>query len=754
MVINMKTIKKISLLLFCAVLLFSMSSCKSAQVNRTIINAPFSKLSIPNKVNTGTVAENENFLLDWDQENVCIKLTSKQTGEVWSSIPSKFLDKGEKLGKAAVSMRSPINISYVNESNMSAVKTLSGYTGVVKKGHIGTTEINNGLKVYYSFDNVKIIIPVSYTLTEEGLNVSVNPKEIIEYDKLVYSITLVPFLCSSENVQTKENYLVVPSGSGALMYTDNRNDGARTYFEMVYGADPSCYRSEKLSNTETVRLPVYGAKDGNSFLGCVIKEGAPCAEIEAQTGNSEIGFSNVCTTFHIRGSNISSVDFQGGNVKDVETVCESIGGYKKLSVFCYPISGENANYSGLAKKYSSTQLDGKKTSSKANLTLNIIGGLQTDKLLLGIPQKKTMAATTFLQAKSMVESVSKDCNTDIDVVLIGFGTNGIDIGEIAGGYAFSDVFGSKKDFNALKSLCDKNNIKLYVDYDVVRYNKSSHGFSKMFDSAKTSNLFTAYQYLYSPALRQTLDGSKYVLLNRDKTFEASEKLLKNTNKMEIENIGLSTLGNISYSDYSSVKYYVRSSTESDFSKIAKSIKDNKKDLLLSDPNAYAAKFADKIIDSPVNSSLYDCIDEDIPLYQMVYRGYTNISNKDINLLDDQMKGLLKAVESGSGLAFSLINKYDTEFATTTHSEFATSLFENNKDTIKEYVYKTSEFYKSIGTSAIDEHKIIDNDLRVTKFSNGVEVVINYSNEDKATDYGTVKANDFLLIKKEVIQNEN
>lgn len=737
----MKPIKRISVLFIALAVVLSLGGCAKEEPKPQ--RAGYESLKIGKGADDGIVAENERFTLSWEGERACVLLTDRQNGTVWSTIPYDYYQTGETSGKANSSMGAPLLIEYVSSKNMAAVKSVNGYTGVIKNGRISSRKIENGIKVYYCFDKIQVVVPVNYTLSDKGINISISPSEIIEYDNLIYKISIAPFMCSAQNSTEDDRYLVVPSGSGAIMYTRAaENSKAEEYCETVYGADPTRHESEKPLNLSAVRLPVFGAKDGDKALCAIIEDGAACAEIEAQTGDEKIGRSAVWATFALRGSNISAISFNGGQTTDVENISKDISSYKRLSIGYYPLYGEEADFSGMAKVYRES-LETKGKVSEVPVTLNILGGLQIKELLLGLPYQKTVAATTMSGALKIIKNATEASALRADVVLSGFGSTGLDIGEVAGGFDFGSVFGSKKDYNLLCKYCQDNKIPLYADFDIVNFSSSSNGFSKTFDASKSANSFTAYQNHYSVALRnKNNDYERYVLLSRASLSKAADKLFDTAKDKKLSGVGLSTLSNIAYSDYDSADFGVRHKMEEDVSAIIKKADKNGLSVVTSAANAYAAAVADKVLDTPMTSSKFDVLDMDIPLYQMVFKGITDISTP-INTAINPEERFLEAIACGGGMTFVLSESYDSRFAISKHSAFAVSLAEDNMTLISELSQKSKAYYAAISGAKIEEYTALSDTLSRTIFDNGVTVWVNRSDIPVTLAEGTVEANSFM-----------
>lgn len=738
----MKLIKRLSAVIISFALVVSVVGCAKEEVKPR--RTSYDNLKIGVGAEDGVVAENDRFSLSWESERACVLMKDKENDTVWSTIPYDYYKTGDKFGKANSEMGAPLSVEYVSSKNMAAVKVMNGYTGVVKNGRISSKKIENGIKVFYCFDKLEVVIPVNYTLTEKGINISVSPKEIIEYDNYIYKISIAPFMCSAANSNDKDHYLVVPSGSGAIMYTATTENGkAEEYCETVYGSDPARHETEKTLDLSAVRLPVFGAKDGDKALCAIIEDGATCSEIEAQTGDEKIGRSGVYATFQLRGSNVSAIAFNGGQTTDVENISKEISSYEKLSVGYYPLYGDDADYSGMAKVYRDS-LNKKATKEETPLTLNILGGLQVKELFFGLPYQKTVAATTFEGALDIVKSVKKTSALKTDVVLSGFGSSGLDIGKVAGGFDFASVFGSKRNYNKLCEYCETEKIPFYADFDIVNFNKSSNGFSKTFNTAKSANSFTAYQNHYSVALRNENKGyERYVLLNRASLADAATKLFKTAKNKKLSGVALSTLTNIAYSDYDSADTGVRNNYERDVKAIIKKAAENGLSVVGSEANAFAAAASDKVLNIPMVSSKYDVLDMEIPLYQIVFKGITDISTP-INTAINPQKRFLEAIAGGSGMTFVLSSDYDSRFATSKHSAFAVSLSEDNMALIGELSEKSKTYYDAINGAKILKHTKLSDTLTSTIFDNGVTVWVNFSDEEAVIEEGRIEPNNFMF----------
>lgn len=741
---RLKAVQKKNILSVCLIIfafVFVCSGCGKTVKKATSYQEP----SIFNTVGTNCIARNSHFQLDWDEEKKCILLRNNTTGNIWSSIPYDFYSSDEEPN---VNLNSPINISYVDSEDM-GVYNLRGYVNSVKKGTVSSKKIDNGIEVSYYFKEIEAIIPVSYTLRDDSLQISIDPKKIVEGVNKLYQVSIAPFMCAVKN-NTDNSYLFVPSGSGALMYTDECGEDARTFEGEVYGCDAARKIIESPTNEESIRLPVFGIKTGNTAMCAIIEEGAESALIDAESGNIKTGYTNVYATFNIRGYDKIESRLTGGLV-DVDIFADDMSTSSNFTVGYYPLENEDANYVGMAKTYSNyLNSKGKiKSSSEENmLSLKILGGIETKDFLLGIPYMPLQNMTSFSDAKSIIDDVISNTNYKPVVNMVGFGESGISPGKIAGGYNFSDLLGSNADRLALEDYCKSNGIEMYTDFDLVNIRKSGNGFSSVFDTAKTANLQKSTQYYLSKSIRG-IDKKQvtYALLKRSCIIEAADKLLSAVKKKNVSAISFNSLSSICYSDYNNSRSYSKGNMDNDVTDIINNFRANGYKVVASSANAYAAAAADRILEAPIQSSKNYCFDAEIPFYEIVFKGYVPINATAINTSTNAQQQILKSVESGAGLSFTLIKNYDILLLDPPESVLNVSVYEDNKTLIADAINECKEYYSAIKDAKIKNHQILQKDVTKTTFDNGVSVYVNKSKETVATQIGEVSAESFKYVRE-------
>lgn len=737
--------KKLFSVILILISLMTVCSCQSKSFYMT------AKYELPSEIrsiSSGTVAENENYILTYDSSVDNLILFCKKDSSIVSTIPYEYYSsKEEVIPYVAGKLNSSVVISCVNNDNSSVTDYFS-FDSVIEKNTCYSVKIKNGVRVVYFFSEPEISIPVDYTLTDKGLKAEILVSEITEGSShRVYKLSLLPYFASAEN--NTDSYLFVPSGSGALMYTDSGKRDVRIYSEPVYGEDATYDTVYSLNKTEQVYLPCFGAKNESLGVFAVISNGSELGCIEASAGEEQLGYSSSYASFYLRARDIAKIKNSSGANQVVEKIGDYITSQESICVDYYLLNGD-ASYNAMAKLYRnilSSKSDVSKDESENYLVLDILGGAAVDKSFLGIAYKKTCAATTLTQAREIIYDVQNNVNCGFSAVLKGYTQGGLDKSAVGGGFKPDSSLGTVKQLKALANDCLEGNVQLAMDFDLVYFSKSGSGYSVSSDSAKTLNNTSAKSNKFTLVTNE-IDSSaqKLYLLKRSLTSSAVEKAISAAEKYGLRGIALSTLSNTCYGDYRSSEYFVKANTVSDFEALSERLKSADKFTVSYSANAYAAVNSDIVCDAPTSSSQYFSLDKDIPFYQMIFKGSRTVSSHSLNTQADLRKEFLKAIQCGSALKFSVISEFDSDFISSPHSSLAGSVYDDIKSKIFELTAEALPFLKSVNGAQINEFSE-SGGLTCTVFDNGITVYVNFNNSAVNTPIGTAEPYGFVYTEK-------
>lgn len=689
----------------------------------------------------GNIAENARFTLKWQNTLKRIMLEDKNTGGVWSTTPAEAIESDANHPV----LDSPITIEYIDKKNILS-QTTYALEEAIAGGTVAAERIENGIRAVYYFINQGISIPVKYVLTESGINISIETKEITEGKNRLYKISLAPFFCSISNTADKDSYLFVPSGSGAIIYPKTISRTGETVTESVFGDDLTVEKRQKRSKTEQVLLPVFGVKKSENAVFGIIDGAAEQAAITASVGAKAIGYSAVYPTFQVRGN--ADLVAKLYSFRTQANVYANEMTDTVLSVSYCIMKKEKIDYSGFAEYYRDymKSIFGNQSSSEETLlNLRFIGGVNSAKYIMGVPVNNLYALTDIESARKITDDIMLRCNQKMSVELIGFGESGYDIKKLAGGYKTASKLGGAKALKMFCEYCDSDSIDLYFTTNLISFSKSGNGWLRLKNTARGVNGQPNKIRYYDRALGNVNgDAPFYYMLSRGDIMKSVDKFLDKSAGWGLNGLGLGELSYSAYSDTAHKSTEIKGNMSEAAAAAAEKIKAADKAVLSSHANSYAAWVSDRINEAPTDSSVASVYDETVPFYQMVFKGYKPISGKSVNFAADRQREILFAAESGSGLTYTLTDKYYDVLVNSFYNGLNLTVYDGLKDEIAESVKQLEVLFNEVRGCAIARHTVLADGLRLTEFSNGIKVYTNYSDRVLSVSGVSVPPKSFKL----------
>lgn len=742
-------IKKLLIIALCLALCLSFTACSTG-----FDSLEYTEVTESDKPRNAKVAENSKYIFEIDKVNMGLVLTDKATGLKFSTTP--ISSEGEQLDEFGLPVSKHPRVESIlmvecKNFEKGETNTYYSFNDVVKNGEVTHKMIDNGIVINYHFTDAQVMIPLTCELTEKGLKLSVNPKEIEEGENKVLTLSIAPFFCGVEN-DADNSYLFVPSGSGAIVDVSNKSQQGDSYSAQVYGYDPAIDEVAVVSTKESVRLNVFGAKSGDKAM-CAIIDGSPAsAKINVTSGATAYGYSSVYASFILRGyTNHIAELFSYEKVHNVVYAKKMIS--KPVSVTYCPLLGEDANYSGMAKTYREYLTDTYNLGTDAKevpLSVRILGGTEMKQSFLGIPYETVYTATTLSDAEKIIAEIKDKLGATFAVQLKGFGDSGVDVGKIAGNYKVNKNLGTAAELKKLGESLKEQGIDLYFDFDIESFNTNSSGVSKFYDSATNAGELKALQYNYDMAVRDKQQDTAYNLLSPAAFGKVIDKVLSKTKNFGLFGLSLDSLSSTAYSDYidkESSEYYSKNGFDTAAQKVINKTKEKGKKFMASSANVYSAVLADLITEAPVTSEKSNVFLYDVPFYQMVFKGSVPLTIQSVNLAADSKLMLLKAVESGSGLGYTVINNWDSAVIDAKTPYFYNSVFTDIKEGMFNYSETLADYYGKISGSKIASHTVLESGLRQTVFENGVVAYVNYTGNALNSPAGEIAPYDYLITEK-------
>ena len=697
---------------------------------------------------SGVIARNSAFSLEWDAENKTVSFNDLKSGRSYVNVQGfsdevRYDEDGIPI-KNNPQIESAVSVSF-HDSTTLEEKTLYSYIGTNQNENISAELIENGIRVRYNFTDDKIIIPVDYTVKSDSFNISVDPSEICD-DGINYvtGVSLAPFICAVRN-DSSNSYLFIPDGSGAVVLPKTVSNTGKNGSIAVYGGDRAVKSFANISYTEQCYMPVFGIKSGDGGLCAIIDTAAERAYINWSVGADSLKYSSVYPYFRIMGYNLIQQARGFGRLAPESKVFNEVMNPERLSVTYYPISGENCGYNDMARIYRSYLAEKYGLAENKNedirLSLEIEGGIEEKKFFFGIPYTGFTRLTTLDNAKEIAEYFS-DKSGGMLVRLCGFTENGLDIGKAAGGFDINGKLGGKKEAVALNNYCSEKGITLSLDFNTLLFNKNGGGYTVK----KSSVLFPDYNINYSftyDEVTRNRGSTMYFLLSRSLVPSLLEKLTAKTEKYGFEAIGVGTLGKTVYSDFKNSRTYNGDNIQEDISAAIKKLSEKRK-VVMTGANDYAACTGSYIAGAPTASSGYDVTFCDIPFYSMVFKGYAPMASGAVNLAENENTALLRCIEAGVAPTYTLIYNFSRSAVTSEYAAVRSSDYMALREDIADTAAKTETVFKAISGAKPLSHKIIDSNLRSVSYDNGVTVYVNYGSKAASAGGVDIGAESFAV----------
>lgn len=708
-------------------------------------------------------AENERFLLCM-KENGEIAVWDKEEKHLYASNP---VDQDQdSVAKAInkVNLGSQAYVEFVDQNGATAAANTLG--GAVGKGNVSYEPIEGGVKFWYYFDTYDVLIAVDYILEEDGIKVEFPFEDIRERisegaaapDKSttsywgVMSISLLPYF-SAAGMQD-EGYLFVPDGSGALMYHNNNKAGYSPYSQEVYSREPSLNLERQTNSSKSIRMPVFGTKIGDNGFLAVITSGEASATINAMTSGVLTSYNNVYPKFVYRqvATAVTSVSnrYGGAGAIGANLVTAIYPQAGSFSVKYYLLHEEGLDYVDMAECYRNYLIEEKGLEKQSSVSgapfyLNLYGGLEIEKYVLGFKTDYLQKMTTYKEAEKILQELLDKGIDQIAFKYTGWQKHGIE-SEIPADLEFESSLGGKKDYEELAAFIKEKGISFFPDIDLLNFWQTGNGYSLFNDAALSIQQTPAYQYRYDLNTLKKYAGSKWRLLTPVKVYDAFERLTGKYGKMQVNNISLTTLGTMVYSDFSQKSTGIcRDDTAALWEDILTEAGEKYDSVMVDGGNVYAAAKASHIFGAATKSTGYDMADESIPFYQIVLHGYVSYSTEPINLSADTQKEMLKALETGSSLAYSLMYGDPYEIVETKYNFLYSANYKDWIATMEDQYKRTAPVLEAVSDKTIVEHKMLGQKVYKTVFEDGSTVYVNYGKNTVTEEGHTIGATDFVFI---------
>lgn len=595
------------------------------------------------------------------------------------------------------------------------------------------------LRFEYYFLQKRFFIPVEFHLLKDSVQASVVVKDIQEAskDEKITEIRLEPYFGTSNNQE--KGYMLVPDGSGALIHFGNGMSSFKEYSINTFGSELITEVKRYSFGIETNRLPVFGMSrqegtSGHGLLG-VIDNGEAVSRVEAFVGGGDQSYNNVYARFSARLYDTFILTRFSGDPLSFLNFKEKYLSAGIVSVRYYPLKGKG-DYVNMAEGYRQYLVDEKglkkpqKFEANQPFYVELYGAVSKKVSVLGFPTIRNIPLTTYDEAIGILQEAKRK-GIGSPVLQYRAWTVNAQLGKIMNKVEPDGGLGGKAGFQRLMQYTKDNHIPFYPDFDLLNASKDGNGYSQSSQGTSRISGYTAINtvYDYSTLVKNTNVSTAYwSMLSPRFVFEHASTLANNVSRENLSAISLASLTNEIYSDGEVRKYMDRDAAQRQVVKALDIMRNKNISLMGTAGNGYAIPFVSHMVDVPQRTSDFMILDEEVPFYQIVLRGYVQYSTVSLNMQSSPRLYFLKAIESGSALKFTWIKRSgDAVKDTPLNSLFAVELY-NWMDEASAMYKEWAKVYSEIGESSIVGHEKFAGDYTCTTFANGHKIYVNYSQQ--------------------------
>ncbi len=677
--------------------------------------------------------ENENYIMYLDELTLGIVIEDKKTGFRYESTKQ---DENSNVSWKGF-LNSGISVEFYSQRSTMPERV------DLQKGDIEKifTYYNNGFDVVLNYRNYEFSMCLEVTLLEDGIRAVVKKDSITEGETYkLGSIYLYPMFGATK-LDEEAGYMFVPEGAGALINLDHNHNKYKTpYNKKIYGTNAGIdkfstseiYRPAVKENEE-ITIPVYGmiyTEKKQGFLG-IVEDGQYNAEILAYPNGVITEYNWISTKFNFR----EVYTMQTAASSGVPTY-EKVPYLRDVGVVFKLVSEEKADYTGLAKVYQKYLIDSgnlKKERDSFQVKLDFFGADSKKWFIFDV----VVPMTTIEQMNRMITDLVENEVKDVLPVYTAWQVDGISLNYGSGNFKIEKKLGSqRKLFSLIEELSEKE-ISLVLKQDFLLANP------KRFYNTSTDIVKGINQVIVEEPTNAWIYNSMYYM-TPSRTLEFAKKFMKRYKDTPVNNVAISEISNTLFSYYSNGKVYSRGDTAYKYQETMETM--NSLNLSLESPADYLWQYTKQYYNMPLSTSGYSYLSEEIPFIPMVLKGYIPYWADYSNFEANETKFFLKMIEYGAYPSFLLTEESPNQLRNTNSSYIYTSEYKVLKPMIENYYREIGDVLRLVEGTEIISHNYIKNDIVSVIYGNGIQIIINYSNENYNNGNVAVPAMSFVVIK--------
>lgn len=676
------------------------------------------------------VCENENFKLFLNEDTLAFKILDIRSGYVWHSNLDEKVE-GDKLNKTWTAFaQSGISIDYLD------LKAISERASITNSEHtIDLTILESGFEAEIKFLGQSITITLRVELEPEGVSVEI-PFEGIKQENEEFKLSLVyvyPFF-GHTRFDNVPGYMFIPDGSGSLIRFDTSTKAKNMFYGRYYGSDLGMLTSlpydPTINRPFTLSLPVFGMIHGykqNGFIA-VVEEGASYGELNVHPAGIITNFNFLYNTFIYNQSYFQATNRSGAGVTTIQKLTNQFD----IKMHYRFITGEESDYVGMAGSYQQYLLSRDELkeildpSDDIGIKLEFLGG-EKEKILFW---NRLIPMTTVEQMGQILDNLEIN---NPDVVYYGWQPLGAST-MLPKKFELDDGLGSKKELRDLANDVVSEGGRFFLYKDPQSALVDEKGYSTRYDLSMsiTNSNITGYN-------RNKVN----YFLNVNATEEMYESLKGDVFSEMGAGFAIDSIGSTLYSDFKGESVVNR---ENMISRYLEIFTEEEGALCFYHPNDYFFGLMSGYYDMPISTSGYLYTTDTVPFIEIVLSGTVPYYGTALNFSSDLKADLLRHADFGVYPAFYLTQEVTANILNTKSSWIYTSSISQWGDEVEKTYRWLNELLAPVKGQTIIARDVLAEGVVSTKYSNGKQIIVNYTKQPYAVGGIVIEGEDAALLE--------
>ncbi len=564
------------------------------------------------------------------------------------------------------------------------------------------------------------------------------------------TLSVLPYFGAAHD--QAEGYIVIPDGSGALIYLNTDKRFTSSYEKIIYGRDFSVTPIASMPYPgQQIHLPIFGLKQDELAFLAIIEEGDAIGRIRADTAGRTDGYNKVYTNFNLRPFSQLQMYY------DATTTYLNVYQHQiyqgNLRIRYKFLIGGEADYVGMAHRYQEylvnnyglTPLD-----SKQPFIVELAAAIDHSEPILGVPRQVIYPLTTFEQAAAVVHQLMAKEISGLQIRYSGWLKGGIEH-FYPDKVSLEPILGTNHDWKQLMRHLEANNAAFYPDVSLllVYKNRLFDSFIIRTDASRFISRQAAQIYPYSIATSQRQQGRSPYILSPRKLSDLIDKFAQDYLKYQVNNICLRDFGVLLNSDYRLSEHDLINRQQARYllENGVKTLAEEYELKLMTDgANSYVLPYVSTAVNVPLTASSLHIIDQGIPFLPIVLSGYWHYTGEAINLAENMRQALLKTLETGAGQYYigtftpsSLLKRTDFDYLYAVH-------YGDWLDDAVDFYLETEELLEKIKGQRIVDHRRLAPEVFSTTYESGVTVIVNYNQHRVILDSCIIEGESFIKVE--------